>query len=118
MLDVNPEWLVNSATLTKYKRETDEWGNKSIEATIKIDNVRVDLAPTYVGSGNGASLVANGAIFIYSKYSTPFPDFDLEKDLNSVVTINGLTKEYLVKTITPIYDVEDNQLFGYEMDIL
>mgnify|MGYP003450490507 CR=1 FL=1 len=116
MMQVDPKWLINSVTIKK-ALDTDEWGNAIYAEPMKIERVRVDLTPTYSGSDNERSLVANGVVFLYSEFSTPFQEIT-QGYLNSVLLIDKFTQEYLIKQISPLFNVEDGSLFGYELEVL
>ena len=116
MMQVDPKWLINSVTIKKVLKK-NEWGEPSYDKPLKIERVRVDLTPTYGGSDNERSLVANGVIFLYSEFSIPFQEITQDY-LNSVLLIDEFTQEYLIKQISPLFNVEDGSLFGYELEVL
>lgn len=114
MMQPDQDWLVNIVQLGKItghdRRNLPEYDMHTFE------ECRLDLEPVYQGSGNDRQLIANGVLFLYSEFTTPFPKLDPSWLKGKMIDEDG--NEYVITKIVPIQSVTSTKLYGYELEVI
>jgi len=112
---IDPSWL-NDSVKIKRKTGMDRYQKPTYEETT-FDKVRVHMETVYSGTANNRQIVANGKVFLYADYTTPY--FRLDKTwLDSIVTINDDPTEYVLTRVSAGKDIDTGHVWSYTLEVL
>lgn len=113
-LQPNSDWMINIIQVGKIIG-TDE-RNKPDYEMHTYENCRFDIEAVYSGSGNDRQLRYNGVLFLYEKYTTPFPSMDKTWLNGKVIDEDG--NEFKITQIVPLRHIQSNETYGFEIEVI
>ena len=98
----------------------DRYNTKSYADEVTLNNVRLDLSTQFTTNGFNKEVVANGVLFFFVKQSNVNQAIGVENSNifkeQSEVTFNG--KKYTVNKVIPIYELFQNVVHHYELELI
>ncbi|MDZ5592031.1 putative minor capsid protein [Enterococcus cecorum] len=104
--------LVDSVAITLVG-PPDKWGKQTELSTLKIENVRFDVATNANSSGRNSSINRVSTLFVYPKYCNVVVD---DSWLDAKVVHNG--HEYTVQSYETLLHPFNMQVFCYEIGVI
>lgn len=114
MIEINPDWLVDTISIALKIGEGDYNVAKYAEP-ITIGKVRVDLTKQYSGTGNDRTVSANATVFLYAEFSTNYPQIG-KNYLQAKVIFDG--HEYILDSFNKFHDIESDEPYSIELGLI
>lgn len=115
MIDINPEWLVDTITIELYKGEGD-YNEAVYGELIACENCRVDLSKVYSGTGNDRTISANATAYLFAPFTSNFPSDISDEYLKARVVYEG--KTYQVSNWKKWHGITSNEPFSVELELI
>ncbi|MDZ5557024.1 putative minor capsid protein [Enterococcus cecorum] len=109
---IDKRMLVDSVAITLVG-PPDKWGKQTELSTLKIENVRFDVATNANSSGRNSSINRVSTLFVYPKYCNVVVD---DSWLDAKVVHNG--HEYTVQSYETLLHPFNMQVFCYEIGVI
>lgn len=79
---------------------------------IGVTKARIDTSTVYSRDTTQTTVVANGVIFCYADYTTPYLTFKEQ----SVIIYRD--KEYVIQKVIEVLDIDSDRIWAYELEVL
>lgn len=109
---IDKKMLVDSVEVTLVG-PPDKWGNQTELSTLKIENVRFDVATNANSSGRNSSINRVSTLFVYPEYCNVVVD---DSWLDAKVIYNG--REYTIQSYETLIHPFNRQVFCYEIGVI
>ena len=109
---IDKRMLVDSVEVTLVG-PPDKWGKQTELSTLKIENVRFDVATNANSSGRNSSINRVSTLFVYPKYCNVTVD---DSWLDAKVIYAG--HEYTIQSYETLLHPFNRQVFCYEIGVI
>lgn len=109
---IDKRMLVDSVEVTLVG-PPDKWGKQTELSTLKIENIRFDVATNANSSGRNSSINRVSTLFVYPKYCNVVVD---DSWLDAKVIYNG--REYTIQSYETLLHPFNKQVFCYEIGVI
>lgn len=109
---IDKRMLVDSVEVTLVGTP-DKWGKQTELSTLKIENVRFDVATNANSSGRNSNINRASTLFVYPKYCNVVVD---DTWLDAIVIYAG--HEYTVQSYETLIHPFNRQVFCYEIGVI
>ena len=109
---IDKRMLVDSVKVTLVG-PPDKWGKQTELSTLKIENVRFDVATNLNSANRNSDINRTSTLFVYPKYCNAVVD---DSWLDAKVVHNG--HEYTVQSYETLLHPFNRQVFCYEIGVI
>lgn len=109
---IDKRMLVDSVKVTLVG-PPDKWGKQTELSTLKIENVRFDVATNLNSANRNSNINRTSTLFVYPKYCNVVVD---DSWLDAKVVHNG--HEYTVQSYETLLHPFNRQVFCYEIGVI
>lgn len=110
-----PASMCNQSITLKQAGPRNDWGEVDGTIDTPISNCVVQLSTVYNGNNNGREVVASGRVFLYADHTTPMIKLN-KSNLGDKIEYDG--QEYTLKNVTEHRNPFNNDIWGYELEVL